>query len=157
MSTNLEQPNTVFEQALKKHLQQSQLPVFENLLLDKILNRLNYEQELKALKPKLALAFGIFAASLTFLVFAFVFSLRGFAQTSTFHYLYLTVTDFKLILANWQDYSLGILESLPLGSLALLLFGFLGSIILVDFAAKSFSNFRKTFGSLHYEPRHKLI
>jgi hypothetical protein len=150
MNTNQEQPNTALEQALRKHLQQSQLPVFENLLLNKILSRLDYENELKILKPKIALAFGIFLSGLTLLVLAFIFSVRGFAQTPTFHYLSLTVTDFKLILANWQDYSLGILESLPLGSLVLLLVGFLGSIFLVDFAVNRYGSFRKTLSSTYY-------
>lgn len=151
MNTSPQQPLAALEQALARHLQQSQLPDFNNVLLDKILDRLNYEQELRALKPKLVTAICIFLASLTLLVFAFIFSLRGFAQTPTYNYLSLMFTDFKLILANWQDYSLGILENLPMGALALLLSGFLGSIFLVDFALNRFGNFRKTLNTMHYK------
>lgn len=150
MNIDTQQPGTALEQALKKHLQQSHLPDFNNYLLDKILDRLNYERQMEILKPKLVAALGVILAGLTILVFAFILSLRGFSQTPTFNYVRLMFTDFKLILTNWQDYSLGILESLPLGALALLLSGLLGSIFLVDFAVKRYGNFRRTLNSMHY-------
>ncbi len=138
------------ELALKKHLSQAQMPAFDNYLLNKILNRLAFEQELQGLKPRLALAAGIFASGLTALVAAFIFSIRSFAQTSTFHYLSLAFTDSKLIATNWQDYSLSVLENLPLGAVALMLGGILGSILLVDFSVKRFGGFKKLAGAMHF-------
>ena len=61
-------------------------------------------------------------------------------------------TDFNLIIANWQDYALGVLGSLPLGSLAILLTSLLGSIVLVDFAGHRLLNFRKALNTIHYGP-----
>jgi|GEM_PF-1199228 hypothetical protein len=148
---------TALEQALKSHFEQNQLPDFGNYLLNKILSRVNYQRQLKILKPKLWTAIGVFLTGLGLLVLAADVSFRAFAQTPTSHYFALIFTDFSLIMANWQDYSLGILENLPLGAMALLLSCLLGSILLVDFSTHRFLNFRKTLNSLHYEPRHKLV
>lgn len=141
---------TTLEQAIKRHFEQDSLPDFGNYLLPKILTNLNYEQELKILKPKLWTAAGIFVCGLGLLVLAVGVSWSAFAQTPTQHYFSLIFTDFNLILVNWQDYSLGVLESLPLGALAILLSSLLGSILLVDFAGHRLLNFRKTLNSLHY-------
>jgi hypothetical protein len=144
---------TTLEQAIKRHFEQDSLPDFGNYLLPKILTRLSYEQELKILKPKLWAAAGIFVCGLGLLVLAAGVSWNAFAQTPTAHYFSLMFTDFSLIMANWQDYALGVLESLPLGSLALLLSSLLGSLLLVDFATRRLFSFRKTLNSLHYGPR----
>jgi hypothetical protein len=154
MQTPIQQPTsqtgTALEQAIKKHFEQNRLPDFGNLLLEKIQNRLNYERELKILRPRLLTAVGIFLTGLGLLILALGVSFSAFAKTPTSHYFSLMFTDFNLILANWQDYSLGILESLPFGALMLMLSCLLGSILLVDFATKRFFNFRKTLNLLHY-------
>ncbi len=142
--------HVALEQAIKRHYEQNKLPDFNNYLLNKILNRLNYERELKILKPKLWTAVGIFLAGLGLLALALDVSFMTFVQTPTSHYFSLMFTDFGLIMANWQDYSLGILESLPLGALALLLSCLLGSILLVDFATHRLLNFRKALHAIHY-------
>jgi len=147
------QEQTPLEQAIKSHFRQDHLPDFGNYLLDKIQTRLNYERRLKILKPKLWTAVGVFLVGLGLLVLAVDVSFRAFAQTPTSHYFSLLFTDFGSIMANWQDYSLGILESLPLGTLALLLSFLLGSILLVDFSAHRLLNFRKTLNAMHYGSR----
>jgi len=148
------QPNqTALEQAIKRHFEHNQMPDFGNYLLDKVLDRLNYERELKILKPKLWTATGVFLAGLGLLALAVDFSWRAFGQTPISHYLSLLFTDFNLIIANWQDYSLGVLESLPLGSLAVLLSSLLGSILLVNFSGHRLLNFRKALNATHYVHR----
>lgn len=142
--------NSALEQAIKKHLEQNNLPDFSNCLLDKILIRLNYESQLRTVKPKLWTAVGVFVCGLGLLAFGIDMFLRVFVQTPISHYFSLMSTDFGLIIANWQDYSLGILERLPLGGLALILFCLLGSILLVDFASRRLLNFRRALNSIHY-------
>jgi hypothetical protein len=94
---------------------------------------------------------GIFLGGLVLLGIAATAFWRAFVQTPTSHYLALVFTDFGLIAANWQDYSLGVLGSLPLGTFFILLASVLGSMLLVDFAAHRFIKFRKTVNLLHYE------
>jgi len=147
------QEQTPLERALKGHFEQNNLPDFGNYLLTKIFDRLKYEQELRILKPKFWAAVGTFIFGLGILVFGLGVFWRAFAQAPISHYLSLMFTDFNLIITNWQDYSLGILGSLPLGSLAILLSSLLGSILLVDFAGHRLLNFRKTLNSLHYGSR----
>jgi hypothetical protein len=145
------------EIAIKKHLEQSQMPSFSNVLFDKIIVRINYERELKAMRPKLWLAGAGFLTALGLLTIAGEAFLRAFIQTPTSHYLSLMFTDFKLITTNWQDYALGILENLPLGSVSILLTSVLGSILLVDFAAQRFVKFRRATNLLHYGSQEKLV
>lgn len=147
----------LLEQALKGYFEQNNLPDFGNYLLEKILQRLEYERQLKILKPKLWTAAGVFVGGLGLLAFGLSVSWQAFVQAPISHYLSLMFTDFGLIMANWQDYALSILESLPLGSLALLLSSLLGSLLLVDFATHRLINFRKTLNLLHYGPRQKLV
>jgi hypothetical protein len=126
-------------------------------LLEKIIARLSYESQIKELRPKLWGAVALFVAGLGLFAVAGDAFLRAFIQTPTSHYLSLIFTDFKLIASNWQDYSLGILESLPLGSVAILLTSILGSILLVDFSAHRFIKFRRTLSLAHYGAREKLV
>ncbi len=148
-----DQDQTALEQAIKRHLEQNHLPDFGNYLLDEVLNRLDYERELKILKPKLWTAVGIFLAGLGLLALAAGISWQAFAQTPTQHYFSLIFTDFNSIIINWQDYTLGVLESLPLGALAILLSSLLGSIVLVDLATHRLLNFRKALNAAHYVHR----
>jgi len=148
--SQIESADTALEQAVKKHFEQSCLPDFGNYLLAKVLCRLDYERELKILKPKLWTAIAVFLGGLIFLAFGVDIFLRTFVQTPIAHYLGLIFTDYALVLANWQDYTSSILESLPLGLLTLLLISVLGSLLLVDFSARRFFNFRKTLNALHY-------
>lgn len=153
MNKSYQQPyqeQTSLEQALKGHFEQNNLPVLGNDLLPKILARLNYERELKILKPKLWAAAGMFLCGFGLLVFGLNVFWRSFAQPPISHYLSLMFTDFGLIMYNWHDYILGILESLPLGSLAVLLSSLLGSVLLVDFAGHRLLNSRKILNSVHY-------
>jgi hypothetical protein len=154
--SQIQQNRTALEQAIKRHFEHNQMPDFGNYLLEEILNRLDYERQLKILKPKLWTAVGIFLAGVGLLVLAVDVSRIAFGQTPILHYLSLMFTDFNLIVANWQDYALGVLESLPLGPLAILLSSLLGSIVLVDFAANRLLNFRKALISTHYTHHRKL-
>jgi hypothetical protein len=149
-SNQIQPDQTALEQAIKRHFKQDRLPDFDNDFLTKIFDRLNYERELKVLKPKLWAAVGTFVCGLGILAFGLDVFWRAFAQAPVLHYLSLTFSDFNLIVANWQDYSLGVLESLPLGSLAILLSSLLGSILLVDFAGHRLLDFRKTLNTIHY-------
>jgi len=145
------------ELAIKQHLAQRQMPNFSNLLFDKILARLDYERQAKQLRPKLWAAAGLFAAGLFLFAVAGEAFWRAFIQTPTSRYLSLIFTDFKLIAANWQDYLLGVLESLPVGYVSVLLTSVLASILLVDFSAHRFVKFRRTLNLAHYGPGEKLI
>jgi hypothetical protein len=160
MQKNIEQHTAGpanLEKAIKKHFEQASLPDFGDYLFVRITDRLNYERQLKTLKPKLWAAVGAFLCGLGLLIFSFEISLHAFFQTPTSHYFSLMFTDFSVILNNWQDYSLSIIESLPLGSLALLLSSVLASIVLVDFSAHQFLNFRRTLNSVHYGPDNKVV
>jgi hypothetical protein len=138
------------EKAIKKHFAKNQMPNFSEYFFNKIVSRLDYEKQLKTLKPRLWTAVGFFVTSFAMLVFAFTVSWHAFGQTGISKYFSLIFTDFGVVTANWQDYSLSLLDSLPLGATALLLGAFLGSILLIDYGSHQISNFRKLTSGGHY-------
>jgi len=131
------------EVALKKHFSQTGTQEPGGLLYANILSRLETEKQLKALKPKVWAAGVLFLGSLLLLVSAFNTSWQAFGQTHTAGYLSLMFTDFKTVMANWQDYAFSVLETLPLGALAFLLGSALASVFLIDFGTRQFKNFRR--------------
>lgn len=82
-------------------------------LLDKVMLRLETEQKLKVLRRRLFWAATLLVGS----VVAFVFVLRLFwldvASSGFGQYTSLIFSDFGYILANWRDYTLSLLETLP--------------------------------------------
>lgn len=141
--TTENESHSALEQAVKRHFEHSKLPKFDDYLFQNIVNKLAYEKDLKALKPRLWAALATFVSSLALLVFAFVFSAHAFAQTAISKYFSLVFTDFGQVVINWKEFSYSILESLPLGALSLLLGSFLAAAALLDFGTHQFSNFRK--------------
>ncbi len=141
---------STLETSIKKHLSQDQLPDFGGYLLAKIMSRLNYEKQIKALRPKLWAAAGLFLGSLILLILTADFSWHAFIQTPTFQYISLVFTDFGQVAANWQDYGFSILESLPLAAVTSLAGALLVSILLIDFSKNQLSNFRKLLNDHSY-------
>ena len=138
------------ETAIKRHFTPAGTPEFDVYLYNKILDRLNYEREYRALKPKLFIAIGVLVASVGLQVFAWGISWGTLTQTVSFKFFSLIFTDFRLVLANWQDYMFSILESLPLGTLAFLLGSIMASVWLMDFSSHKIADFRKLLSTQHY-------
>jgi hypothetical protein len=137
------QPLSALELAISGKLKSEQMPEFSGYLQEKIIRRIDYEREIKALKPKLWAAFGVMAFSVGLLAIAGDYMFKAFAQSPSYHFLALTFTDFGVMADNWQDYTFSILESLPLGALALTLGAGLASVLLTDFSIHQWSHFRK--------------
>lgn len=150
MNSQTNQNHTALENALKQHLKAGQLPQFEGYLLSKITNRIEYEKQLKILKPKLWSAAFTLLASIGLLVFASIYSWTAFAQTPISQFLHLIFTDSRLILDNWQDYVLSILENIPLGASALMLGAVLTSFWLIDFGTRQLINLKHLTHNNHY-------
>lgn len=139
----------VLEKAIKQSLMQSQLPNFDDYLYKKIVAKIEFKRQLKQLVPKLWAASIFFLLSLCLMIIACTIFWQAFVQTSIFEFISLTFTDFKIILSNWQDYTFSILESLPLGAMAFLLFSFLASLWLLNFSFRQLSKFRKLLNGVY--------
>ncbi len=102
-------------------------------LLQKVLLRLEAEARLRSLRRKFVLATAVFLATLGATVpvlrsFWVDLSGSGFPQ-----YLSLFFYDFRSVLSNWQDYSLSLLESLPVFKATLSLGAMLGLLVWAKF------------------------
>jgi len=153
MSNNYPQQHdnlSSLEKAIQKHLSEACLSVSEDHLLQKSLNHLIYEKQVKALLPKVWASVCFLAGSFVLLVTSALFSWHAFGQTPTHTYFSLMFSDFGEVARNWQDYSLSILESLPLGAVAFLLSALLASAWLIDFSANQLSHFHKLTEIQHY-------
>ena len=117
-------------------------PIFEKEnslpagLLQKVLLRLEAESRLRSLRRRFALAAAVFLAILGLAVpvlrsFWLDLSGSGFTQ-----YLSLFFYDFKSVMGNWQDYSLSLLESLPVFKAALSLGVVLGLLFWAKFVVR---------------------
>ncbi|MDR3643310.1 MAG: hypothetical protein P4L74_06835 [Candidatus Doudnabacteria bacterium] len=136
-------PHSPLELSISRQLKGEPMPEFSGYLLEKINLRLKCERQLKTLKPKLWLASFVMLSSLALLTFAVIFLAKDFSQSPSYRFLDLVFTDFGVIVANWQDYIYSVLESLPLGALALTLSAGLASMLITDFGVHQWSSFRK--------------
>lgn len=105
-------------------------------LLNKIMSRLDKEKKLQALRKRLILV----AASFLPLLAAAVPVWRSFQlniiQSGLSEYMGLMLYDFKIVLANWQDFGLSVLESLPIISAVPMLALLLSWLLALKFAVK---------------------
>jgi hypothetical protein len=91
-------------------------------LLGRIMARIHEEERLKSIKKRL------FLFSTTVLVSAIAFIPAtnafwdGFAQSGFLQFISLLFSDFGLIIDDWQNFGLAILESLPVMSITAFLF-----------------------------------
>ena len=91
-------------------------------LLDRILRALKAEKLAASFRKKFVLAAVVFLG-LAVLMLPAAWDLGAdLKQSGLGQYLPLMFSDFKAVTANWQDYSLDVLESLPSLSLSLVLF-----------------------------------
>lgn len=72
-------------------------------------------------------------ASLSLLIFAVGELGRQLIQAGTFRILSLVISDFMVVLANWQEFSLSFLESLPILPAILMLGGVLLLLVSIKF------------------------
>lgn len=91
-------------------------------LLDRIMARIHEEEQLMSVKKRL------FLFSITVLVSAIAFIpaisnfQQEFAQSGFLQFVSLLFSDFGLVIADWQNFGLAILESLPAMSITAFLF-----------------------------------
>lgn len=105
-------------------------------LLQKVLLRLDQESKALSMRRRFFLAAAVFLGIVS--SFASVWNIfwadisrSGFSQ-----YLPLLFSDFKTVLANWQDFGLGLLESLPVVSTVLLLAVVLALLVMVKYVVR---------------------
>lgn len=85
-------------------------------LYHKIIARINEEERFMRTKQKLIIfSLGLSVSIGTFLML-FPTIKTEFMQSGFYEVLTLVYSDFGLVLTNWQDYSLALLESLPISA-----------------------------------------
>lgn len=98
---------------------------FPDELYDKVLQRINKERGLLAIKRRLA----FFSASLIISLVAFFPAINliraGLAESGFIQFFNLIFSDFGIIKMYWQNFILILLESLPISGLIVLLITFL--------------------------------
>ncbi len=105
-------------------------------LFAKVLARLDLERKALSMRRRFFMAGAFFlgvVGSVTpvWKIFAADISRSGFSQ-----YFSLLFSDSKTVFVNWQDYSLGLLESLPILSTVLFLATVLLFLVAIKYAAK---------------------
>ncbi|HBW74167.1 MAG: hypothetical protein UX10_C0004G0036 [Candidatus Magasanikbacteria bacterium GW2011_GWA2_45_39] len=97
------------------------LPKPSNSLFGRVMERINKEIQLVAIKRRVA----IFSVSAAISAWAFLWALQaaelGFAQSGFARFFYLLFSDFGSVAAYWNNFAFSLLEALPSTSLILLL------------------------------------
>ncbi|OGY41199.1 MAG: hypothetical protein A2Y82_02025 [Candidatus Buchananbacteria bacterium RBG_13_36_9] len=107
-----------------------------NDLITKITLRIEEEKELRKIRRQFVIFIFSSAGSLGAIALIFYFVKLKMLETGFWQLLSLLFSDFKIILANWQNFSLALLETLPVPLIVSLLFCFLLFIISLKFLIK---------------------
>lgn len=113
----------------------SKISVPKNLFTN-IMHRIDGEQVHKVMRRRFFAVSSLCAVIAAFLIPAVSVVQQEFAQTGLVEYLSLIVSDFGEVVANWQDYLLGILESVPVTGIIELLTGVFMLLISLKFASR---------------------
>lgn len=105
-------------------------------LLNKVMLRLDKERKLQALRQRLILVAASFLPLLAIAVPVWRSFQLDIIQSGFGEYMSLILYDFKIVLANWQDFGLILLESLPVISTVAMLTLLLGWLLALKFAVK---------------------
>ncbi|KKQ70851.1 MAG: hypothetical protein UT33_C0015G0019 [Candidatus Peregrinibacteria bacterium GW2011_GWC2_39_14] len=85
--------------------------------------------------------FGVVAiASLIEMIPVFQSVAQRFYQSGFYHYSSLIFSDFEIVLANWKEFGLSLLESLPVAEIAIFLAVFLVLLLSLKFVAENIKN-----------------
>jgi hypothetical protein len=110
-------------------------------LLERIVNRLYKEQNLLAVKQRLAV-FGVAALISAVVLVPIVNLVRAdFYHSGFWQFSSLLFSDWQVISAYWQSFGLALLEALPVMSLVILLAALLVFLESLKFLAKNLKTF----------------
>jgi len=112
-------------------------------LYDRVIKRINREEQLMLLKRKLILQASGFFITLPAFLFLGQKLLVDLADSGLSQFLSLLISDFNIIMANLGDYALTLLESAPALSPFLALSALLVFVFNLAKLTDSYRNFRK--------------
>ncbi|MDO8676335.1 MAG: hypothetical protein Q7K16_01650 [Candidatus Azambacteria bacterium] len=112
-------------------------------LYDRIINRINREEQFIILKKRLILSFFCFFISFPAFLFLGWKLLTDLSNSGLAQFLPLLLSDFNVVMVNLGDYVLGILESAPALSLSLTLTALLALVFNLAKLADSYGDFKK--------------
>jgi hypothetical protein len=96
----------------EKHEKSDNYAVPEGLF-DKVMFRIKIEQRLAIVRRRVIFVVVAFITGLISFIPVWGTFSRAYAQSGFGQYLQLLFSDFSSVIAHWQDYSLGLLESFP--------------------------------------------
>lgn len=98
-------------------------------LFDKIIAAIKREKELQRTKKILISSFSLLIASFVAMPFSFNFFIEQLRNSGVIYFISIVLSDFKVFLSFWQDFTLAILESLPIFPLLV----FMGNLFFLTF------------------------
>jgi hypothetical protein len=105
-------------------------------LLAKVMSRLDQERRLRSVRRRLIFSVTAFLPLLLIIFPVWQNFWLDWQRAGLIDYLSLLTSDTKLVLTNWQNYSLGFLEFFPVVSTALILGVVLMMLVLIKFVLK---------------------
>jgi hypothetical protein len=118
----------------------------ESQMLVKIMSRLDKERRLRFLRRRLVLTVMVFIPLLAVVGPVWHYFWLDFQSSGLIDYLSLATSDAAVVLANWQNFGLGLLEFFPVISTASILGVLLAWLIVIKLAfeySQEFMNFKQ--------------
>lgn len=116
----------------KKDFEENNLPMG---LFERILKQIHDEQLMRMKRRLILICFGL-TVTVGGVIPLFRLMETGFAQSGSMQMALLIFSDFSIIMADWQNFCVAILESLPVVSIAVFLSAVLGAIYLLAFLCR---------------------
>ena len=114
-------------------------------LFSRVKLRVSYERTLAIMRKYSVFIAAIFVLAIIFTVPAWNALLSDIRHSGFVQYLGLILSDFRIVLDNWQDYSLSLLESLPALTVAIFLVIILVILVAIRFFRKFILIMRKNY------------
>jgi len=106
---------------LKNLMSNLKYPELPEKLFSKIMTRIHKEQKLSTIRTRLIIFSVTFISSIIALLPTTQALITSFKESGFMEFLSLIISDIEIVFNNWQDYSITLLESLPVTNIAILL------------------------------------
>lgn len=110
-------------------------------LFNKIILRIKKEEKIFIIKKRLLIVSAVLFLSSVAFIFSAITTHTEFIKSGFFDFFSLMFSDFNTIIAYWQNFSMSLLESLPVVSVIIFLF----TLIIFISSLKAFSKDIKIF------------
>jgi hypothetical protein len=105
-------------------------------LFEAVMRRIEYEKQAQIARRRFALALSFAPVIIIVAIPVWQSFTADMVRTGFWQYFSLAFSDFRIVMSDWKDFGLGLLESLPILSTVAFLSVVLGGLLVAKYALK---------------------